>query len=66
VRAARKAAEDKGKYADIKAAEYTKEELDKIFKDYESEIVRGRPRVIGKTLLSVMRCSQSLKPAFPP
>ena len=41
VRAARKAAEDKGKYADIKAAEYTKEELDKIYKDYESEIVRG-------------------------
>jgi acyl dehydratase len=41
VRAARKAAEDKGKYADIKAAEYTKDDLEKIYKDYDTEIVRG-------------------------
>ena len=61
VRAARKAAEDKGKYADIKAAEYTKEELDKIYKDYESEIVRGAtPRywedvVVGDALQPVIK-----------
>jgi len=41
VRAARRASGEKGKYADIKAAEYTKEELQKIYEDYDAEEIRG-------------------------
>ena len=41
VRAARKTSGNKGKYADIKSAEYTKEELQKIYDDYDTEDIRG-------------------------
>jgi acyl dehydratase len=41
VRAARKQAEDHGKYSDIKPAEYNKEQLDAIYKAYDDEIIRG-------------------------
>ncbi|MDO8674237.1 MAG: MaoC family dehydratase N-terminal domain-containing protein [Dehalococcoidia bacterium] len=40
-RAARKTSADKGKYADIQPAEYTNEEMDKIYADYAAEEIRG-------------------------
>lgn len=61
VRAARKASGDTGKYADIKPAEYSKEELDKIFNDYNTEEIRGaNPRYwedvnIGDSLCPVVK-----------
>ncbi|MFH1652054.1 MAG: MaoC family dehydratase N-terminal domain-containing protein, partial [Chloroflexota bacterium] len=41
VRAARRASGEKGKYADIKPAEYNKEDMEKIFADYDAEEIRG-------------------------
>jgi acyl dehydratase len=41
MRTERDAAQDKGKYHELKAATYTPEEIDRIFADYDKEEVRG-------------------------
>ena len=41
VRAARKASADKGKYADIKKATYSSEQMQKIYDAYDAEEIRG-------------------------
>ncbi len=45
VRASRRSSKEKGKYSDIQAATYTKEDLRKIFDAYDNEEIRGsQPR----------------------
>jgi len=61
VRAARKASADKGKYADIKEATYSPEEMQKIYDTYDAEEIRGAtPRywedcTIGEELKPIIK-----------
>ena len=70
VRAGRSASGQKGKYRDIKPASYTREELQRIYADYEREEIRGaNPRyweevTIGDELTPVVKGPLSLRDIY--
>lgn len=70
VRAGRQASHDKGKYKDIKPAEYSDEAIKKIFADYEREEIRGaNPRYwedvrVGDELTPVVKGPLSMRDIF--
>ena len=70
VRAARKQSGDTGKYMDIKQAEYTEEELDKIWAAYDTEEIRGsNPRYwedvnVGDELAPVVKGPLALRDIY--
>jgi len=70
IRAGRTASREKGKYSDIKPAEYTTEDLKRIFADYDAEVIRGsNPRYWedvkeGEELVPVVKGPLSLRDIY--